>query len=319
MSMTVDTLIQNLSTQANAYNSAAYNYTYQATEQVKGDAQSTDSRFVPYIVPSIANQLDTTIPPELYGVPTTQIVDGLRAELELYFNEFFPDISTQYTTWIAEIADAVSTGVPLTLDNETANRQAQVFGEAEGIRIQRKLRAAWAGKGYTLPPGAMVGMVLDESDTRTEQLITGAIGNANKATDQVLSTYKIVLATALATSDARVAAVNAMSALIKTAAAIYSTDVDAKIAILKARAAAADAALAYYSAELKLDSVNTGLYKQNVQLAVQRFEKDGSLFFRNEGAQVESAIAGAVEAGKIAQAAFLSLNTIVSASTAGFA
>jgi hypothetical protein len=319
MSMTVDTLINNLSTRANAYNQTSYNYTYDAELQVEGDSQSTDARFVPYINPVSGTQLDTTLPAGLSGVPTTQIVDNLRAELELYFNQFFPDISTQYTLWLAEIARAVTTGVPLTLDNETANQQAQVFGEAEGIRAQRKLRAGFAGRGYSLPPGALVGMVLDESDSRTEQLITGAISNANKATEQVLSAYKTVLSTAMSTADARIAAVNAMSDLIKTAAGVYSADVDAKVAILKARAAAADAALAYYASELKLDSVNSNLYKQNVQLSVQRFEKDGSLFFRNESAQVEAAIAGAMGAGEIAQAAFSSLNTIVSSSTAGFA
>ena len=319
MSMSVDTLITNLTNQANAYNSAAYGYTYTAMTQVAGDALSTDARSVDYIAPPTTNTLDTTLPAGLAGTPTQAIVDSLRGELELYFDQFFPDISTQYNIWIGEMADAVTNGVPLTLDNQTANLQAQTMGEAEGIRIQRKLRAGWAGKGYSLVPGAMVGMVLDESDERTEKLISGAISNANKATEQVLSTYKTVLSTAISTADARVAAVNAMSALIKTAAAIYSTDVEAKVAMYKARAAAADATLAYYSAEIRLDTINTNLYKQNVQLATQRFEKDGQLFFRNEGAQVEAAIAGAVEAGKIAQAAFSSLNTIVSSSTAGFA
>lgn len=319
MSMTVDTLISNLTTQANSYNNAAYGYTSTAMTQVAGDALSTDAQFVSYITPPTTNTLDSTLPAGLAGTPTQQLVDNLRGELELYFAQFFPDISTQYNTWIAEIADAVTKGVPLTLDNQTANRQAQTMGEAEGIRIRRKLREGWAGKGYSLVPGAMVGMVLDESDERTEKLISGAISSANKATEQVLSTYKTVLSTAISTADARVAAVNAMSALIKTAAGIYSTQVDAQIAMYKARAAAADAALAYYSAEVKLDTINTNLYKQNVQLATQRFEKDGQLFFRNEGAQVDAAIAGAVEAGKIAQAAFSSLNTIVSSSTAGFA
>lgn len=317
MSMTVDTLIQNLSNQANSYNNISYGYTHTAGQQVEGNAQSTDSQFVNYIGPPSTTGL--TIPPSIAGMPSTQIVAALQAELNLYFNTFFPNISTQYNIWISEIADAVTTGVPLTLDNETANQQAQSFDEAAGIRARRKIRSGFSGKGYTLAPGAMVGMVLDESDERTERLITGAIGSANKATDQVISTYKTVLATAISTADARVAAVNAMSALIKTAAAIYSTEVESKIAMLKAQAAAADAALAYYSAELKLDQINTNLYKQNVQLATQRFEQDGKLFFRNESAQVDAAIAGAVEAGKIAQAAFSSLNTIVSSSTAGFA
>ena len=316
MSMTVDTLIQNLESQANSYNNTSYGYTLTAKNQVAGDSLSTDAQFVNYIAPP--STVGLVVPSGTSGVPTTQIVAALHAELTLYFNKFFPNISTQYNIWIAEIADAVTSGVPLTLDNETANRQAQSFGEAEGIRARRKLRSGFAGRGYSMPPGVMVGMVLDESDARTEQLITGAIGNANKATDQVIATYKTVLATAISTSDARVAAVNAMSALIKTAAAIYATDVESKVAILKAQAAAADAALAYYSAELKLDGINTNLYKQNVQLATQRFEKDGQLFFRNEAAQVDAAIAAATEAGKIAQAAFSSLNTIVSSSTAGF-
>jgi hypothetical protein len=314
MGIPVDTLITALEEQASAYNQTAYGYTVTAAASVLGNAGSIPTRTGWYAQANGQRLAD--IPP--VTITPADVVSDVQAALQRYFNQFFPSVSTQYNIWLAEIADAVTSGVPLTLDNETANRQAQSFGEAEGIRARRKLRSGFAGRGYSMPPGVMVGMVLDESDARTEQLITGAIGNANKATDQVIATYKTVLATAISTSDARVAAVRAMTDLILAAANVYSTEIDAQVAVMRAQEAATKAVLAYHDAEIRLDSANTNLYRQNSQLVVRRFEQEGQLFYMREAAQIEAAIAGAVEAGKIAQAAYSSLNTIVSASTAGF-
>lgn len=317
MSMSVDTLIANLASQANSYNNAAYSYTTTAKNQVAGESQSISLRKQDYIAPPATKDVLTITLAE--DRTTKEIVDDLKQKLNHYFDTFFPDVSDQYDVWIDKIKRAVERGVPLTLDNLEANRQAQDIDAGAGKRAQRTIRAGWASKGYSLPPGGLVGMVMDETDVRTEKLIAGAIGSANKATNAVVSAYKAVLSAAASTEEARISAINAMSNLIKTAAAIYSTETDAKVALYRERTAAAEAAMAYYAAETRLDGINTNLYKQNIQLEVQRFEADGKLFQRNEAAQAQAAIASAEEAGKIAQAAFSSLNTIVSSSTAGFA
>lgn len=318
MTYTVDTLIANLESKANAFYNAGFGYTNAAQGQVAGDAQAIEAKAVGYVAPPSTTTIDGDLPSWLYNSPAATIVKNLRAELELYFGKFFPNINTQYDVWIGHLVTAVNNGVPLTLDNHVANAQRQAFDKAEGMRAQRAIRASWSARGHCLPAGGMVGDILDESDKRTEQLIQGAIGSANQATEQVLNSYKTIISTALSTADARVAAVNAMSALISTAADIYRTDAEAKVAIARARVAAAEAALAYYSAETRLDSLNTNLYRQNTQFGVQRFGKDAELFFKNEAKQVDTAIAGAEQAAKIAQAAYSALNTVVSASTVGF-
>jgi hypothetical protein len=319
MAQTVDTLIQNLSNQAQSYSDTAYYYTSLAREEVTGAALTTDVQFVPYITkPSDTSQLDTSVPGWLQNAPAAAIVANLRADLERYFNEFFPNISENYNLWLAQLKRLVEEGTPLIEDNAKKNLMAQTFDTAEGKRAARKLRSGYSGKGLDLPAGVMVGAILDETDVRTEKLIDGAVTAANQAQQKHLNDYKTIISTAISTADARVAAVNAMSTLIQTAAAAYTSQIDAKVAVYKARAAAAQAALAYYEAESKLDEINTNLYKQNVDFAVQRFEVDGKLFFRTENAQVSAAIAAAEQSGTIAQASYSALNTIVSASTAGF-
>lgn len=318
MSMTVDTLIENLTTASNHFNNTAYGWTINAQNQVSGDPQATDGLSVNYLPARKGTGLNVDPPEGLSDKSALKIVKELKEDLERYFEDFFPDISDDYLDWIEEIKEAVKIGVPIRLDNKLMNQKAQILDTPVGARAQRKIRAVWAGRGYSMPPGAMLGMIVDETDERTERLVAGAIGSAEKATEQIIGAYKTVIKTAISTMAARQDALNAMSDLIKASAGIYAADIDAKLALYKARGAAAEAAMAYYSAETQLDKVNTDLYKFNVALSTQRFSVDGGLFFRNEAAQVEAAIASAQEAGKIAQAAFSSLNTIVSSSTVGF-
>ena len=319
MAMSIDTLISNIGSYAIDEGNNAYDYAWEAEQKANGTVMTTDARFVSYIAPPDISQLNIPLPPDLNNVPGRAIVDGISADLTRYFNRFFPGLSANYFQWLTLLKQAVENGVPITLDNSLLSAQRQAMGEQEGMRQKRTIRNAWAGRGYDKAPGALVGMTLDDIDSRTEKLIDGAVGAANQSVQVVLNGYKSVINTALATADARAAAVRAMTALMNTAIGVYTAKVDAATALLRARAAAAEAALAYYRAIMRLDELNTGLYQTNVGLATQRYQTDGSLFMRNEDAQVSAAIAKAEQAAKIAQAAFSALNTVSSASTVGFA
>ncbi len=312
----VDELIETIAVESRRYYDWAYAATNDARAFAGGSPVSVNPEYVQYIQKPTITPLDTGLGS---GVAATSIVAGLRDDLERYFNAFFPDVNARYAQWITQLKTAVETGVPLTLDNQLLNAQNQALDTAEGVRTKRKIRAEFSGRGYQLPPGAMVAAVLDESDMRTEKLITGAIGSANRAVDEVISSYKTVISASIATSDARVAAINAMSELIQVSASMYTAQSESTVALYRARSAAAEAAIALYNAELKVDEINASLYNKNVQIGLQNYEKVVQMYLRNEKFQVEAAVAGAHTAGKVAQAAFSALNTIVGSSTAGFA
>lgn len=317
MTQTIDTLIGNLESKAQNFSNQAFGYTVQGMQTSAGAPVVIPEQVIAYLTPG-ANQINISLPPDWDKAATLDIVNDIMVTLNAFFAKYYPAVSTEYTDWINKIASLVQNGVPIHEDNAKANLLNQQMDSYDGIRKQRAIREGYANRGYSLPPGVMVKAVLDDIDIRTEQLVGKSIGAANAATGQMVSSYKQVLSTAISTDRARTHAINAMSDLMRTASAMYSSDNEKKLAQLKAHAAAIEATLAYYRAELELDRINTNIYAQNADLRTQRFAVDGSFFGKNEGLQVQSAVSAAAQAARIAQAAYSALNTVVSASTVGF-
>lgn len=311
MAITVDTLIGDIQTDSLAHAAQAYGFVESARATAAGTPPVVGGKAVTYVTPTGFTTLSIAVPA---GVAQT-----VSDSLEAYFNKYFPDISTQFNAWLAALRQRVESGVPHVLPNDVANAQAQALDHAAGVRASRVSRSSVAAKGYSLPPGVLVGAILDESDQRTERLVAGAINSANTAGDALIKSYQTVISAALSASDARVAALNAMSALIREQAAAITLDAESRASMVGVKIAAARAAMAYYQALVNLDSTNTALLRTNANFEVTRFSKEGGLFYQNEEEQVRAAIAAAVEAGRVAQGAYSSLNTIVSASTVGFA
>lgn len=317
MSMTVDTLIQNLESKANSFSNSAFDFSVRGLNTAYGAPITIPDQVIAYVTPG-NNPLTIALPPEWNNADTLALVKELMDTLNAFFAKYFPNISTEYTDWINLLEQHIAAGVPIHEDNAEANLMRQELDAVEGARNKHTIRSGYSNRGFQLPPGVLVRDTLNDIDTRSAKLVTQSIGTASSATDGVVGAYKTLLSTAIATDSARVYALKAMSDLMRTAVDMYGANNDKKVALLRAQSEAVQATIAYYKAELALDDANTKIYDQNTKLRLQRFAVDGEFFGKNEGLQVQSALAASAQAARIAQAAYSALNTIVSSSTVGF-
>lgn len=316
MAMSIDTLIQNLSAAAESASATAYGYTNAASEEAKQTPLAVGDARVSYLTPS-GNRLNVDLPAGL-AKTASRAVGDLIDELDRFYAAFFPNVSAQYQAWLTRLAERLADGdIPLT-DNAAQNRYEQAMDRATGMRNATAIRAEWAARGYGLPPGEMVRAIQTDTDTRSEQLLARSVSAANQAVSELTGSYTTLLNAALATSDARITAIKAMTEMIRVTGQAYKLNADLQANVLHARSAAAQAAMAYYKAELELDDINTKLYQQNIGFDIQRFEKSAGYFMRNEADQTNAALARAGQAGRIAQAAYSALNTVTGASNVGF-
>lgn len=313
----IDTLISNLSSQSNSKFYAALDYAGYGKQAAGGNPVSIGEvdllKAVPYVKKESLSALDTAI-----EYPSDDVVGTVISDLTKYFDQFFPNVSEEYNTWVISLASLIKSGPSASVDNSLANKYSQTLDQANGLRAKREMRAAWASRGYCLPPGQMVGEIIDESDKRTEGLVAKAIAAADYSSEQNINAYKAIISTALSTSDARVAAVNAMAQLMITAASATEAYGKKIVMLNQTRAVAAKAAMAYYRAELELDALNAEIYNKSSGFVIQRFAKNADFFKKNESLQVSSAISAAETASKVAAAHFASLNTVASSATVSF-
>lgn len=314
----VDTLIGNLESAAQNKSSAAGSYVAQAKAEASGTPPQINPAVIQYVTspsggPS-GSGAGTAGTSYLTGAAKTALTDALTS----YYNTYFPNVEDDYNEWMAEIERLILNGTEVVPDNAAANQQAQIMDEMVGKRAQRLIRSSVAGRGYSLPPGILVGAVIDNTDERTEKLISGAISNASKATGSLVDTYKAVIAAASQTAANRVAALNAVSGIIKTMSGLYSARIDEQVADMDKYTAEKQILLEYFNAEAKLDALNLSLYKQASMATSSYVEKLSRVTTKSGISKAEAALASAINAGKVAQAAYSSLTTVVSASTAGF-
>lgn len=331
MATSIDELIQQIELDAQGYTTDATVTLSNALHDITGSNPTIDPSLAlvevgehtvigidgkAYVIKDryVAQSNFTTLPVELPPDIQSQITDTLKS----VFDSFFPNLEDTYNSWVTKLTSAISSGPRYMYDNSAASTQAQLMDTQAGIRASRTIRAEVSNKGYMMPPGLLVGMILDETDIRTERLVGIGIENATTATMKYVEGYKAVINAALAANDARIAAVEALAGYIRAEAGLIEATAQAKASVLQVRAAAAKAALAYYNAEVRLDEVNTSVFKANQDLALRRYTKEGSLWFRNMGDQVEDKMVLAEIAAKLAQSSFSAMNTVASASTYGF-
>lgn len=316
---TIDGIINFLDASAQSFASAAYGFSSSAQSYANAWPPHLGYASANYLSPiSATTDITDCLPPHLKISPVTDVVKNIHNDLVAYYTKYFPAISTEYTQWLNRLAHHIHNGVPVYENNELQNRYAQESAKNSNARTQRKLRAQHAARGFSLPSGMLLADTYDTVDELYTRAMEQSVATATKATQQLTDTYKTLISTALATDQSRLEALSAMSNLVRAAAGRYDAEMDRRAAIMSLRAAAINTTLAYYEAELKLDSINTNIYKANTDLFVSRFDKQAELLFKIAKQKVDAAIAAADSAAMIAQAAYASLSSVASSSQVSF-
>lgn len=392
MAMTVDTLIQNLETQASSFSNSAFARAKSAGEVAAGsmmwvpetDGWYLDENGVPkkandgppmpvpapppkapdtddidpvlfppgFAPPPLLKRKKPESPPVLgmwthpdWDAKHAQLfVAKMMATLNYFFRTYFPDLddnvyqrwmisrglatapvgggptatTSTYEQWLTQLQQGIASGPPAWQDNSQANLFRQHLDAVQGARNKREIRSAFANRGHELPPGVLIGATMDDIDARTVALTAGAVDAANAATSQLAQSYQQLLSTAISTRQSRVEAINAMSELMRATTAMYNGSIETRSAYISAHIAAAEKLITFQRGKLELDSINDQSHAKYSGMHADALLKNGSTFAKSEGMQVQSAIAAANQAARIAAAAYSALNTVVSASTVGF-
>lgn len=127
------------------------------------------------------------------------LLDMVQGKFRQFIADFMPAAQplSDAMAWLGNALHARNTGVPVHVEAQIHERnRARIHKETS--RQIATAKASWAGKGFTLPPGALVGMVQDLRRDQLEQLSTSSrelviyitekhIENARFAVEQLMS------------------------------------------------------------------------------------------------------------------------------------
>ena len=144
--------------------------------------------------------------------------DALLAMVQQGFKdfvaEFMPTHTGEAAQWLSDAIQARNTGIPLQVEAQIHERnRARIHKET--TRQVATAKATWAGKGFTLPPGALVGQVHELRRDQAEQLATSSRELAIYVSDKHIETIRFAIEQSVSMrASALSAALDYMKALI---------------------------------------------------------------------------------------------------------
>lgn len=145
---------------------------------------------------------------QLMVVERDALLDMVQEKFRDFIAEFMPAAGySDALQWLSDATQARNTGIPIQVEAQIHERNRARIAK-ETTRQIATAKATWAGKGFTLPPGALVGTVHDLRRDQLEQLATSSreltiyvtdkhIENARFAVEQSLNLRNQALAAAL--------------------------------------------------------------------------------------------------------------------------
>lgn len=137
-----------------------------------------------------------------------QLLGLVRHAFDDFAAKFLPESGEVQTAmqWLVDAIKANGTGIPIHIENQIWERDRARVGKETGRQVATAINS-WAAKGYSIPPGAMVGQVAAIRRDAHDQLSTSSreiaikvteihVENARFAVEQMLSLRNQALAQA---------------------------------------------------------------------------------------------------------------------------
>lgn len=234
----------------------------------------------------------------------------LTADISDFLDEWFPDfagcLKTQVDGWICDTIENGATGIPAAVENAIWQRSRE-RELRDAVRLEAEVSQEWAGRGFMLPPGALVVQLDQLRQEAANKVSTHSRDVAIKQAEIQIETIKFAVEQGIRLRLGIVAAIIdffraklGMHSLVKERAMAY---VDAKRALWQGAAAYYQALIAAEELHLKYDQIRIEAVTQSNAQFVEAVSR------RNES-EVHAAVAAADALGDIAAAAYGSLNTL---------
>lgn len=310
---TIASIIAGATATAAAYTDKATAATRDASTAARGYTLPQSS-LVPFevtaIEPEVPYVADATL---TYEANRIALIELMSTKLAEYYNTYYPlaaDAFDEATNWLVNAITVGGTGIKAGIEDQIWQRgRTRII--TEGKRVEAKMVNAWAARGFTLPPGALVGGL---KEMRFEQLAKNSELSSTVAIKQAeLEIENIKFAVDLAIKS-RLAAMDSATNYIR--ALMLAPDAASRIALLNSdvRAKMISSTADLYRARLQRDELV--LRSSNAdQDTKQGDTKIGvEAFYRGIDNEVKASMAAADTYGKAAAAALSSLNTVASSS-----
>lgn len=232
--------------------------------------------------------------PELGGNEADSIVARLESSFSQLLAEHFPGAET-YTahaeTWINRALTTGGTGISAPLETQVWERERNRTLK-ESARASDEAATAWAARGYSMPPGALLHAQALIEQTAQEKLGESSRERAVKSIEAELENVRLAMNKAI---DTRTAAVNAAVEYVRVTVNADSIDLQKKQLVQQAYTTLVNALLESYRASLSgADlALRAGIAQQQTDLEVLKTE--AQLFAQNIQQSVQAA-AAAVQA-----------------------
>lgn len=310
---TVQTIIDNAITVADAQNTAAAAYAATAITAANGAAVMGSSSFsftpnpgdLGVVIPSMADQTNQM---PLFQSMYDQIKDDLVAQFATFFATYFPNECTyleQAEQWICDTLTSGGTGINAAVEAQIWERDRnRVLREAS--RVEDELLVGWSSKGYPLPPGALVYAAYRVNADAQDKISQFSRDVAIKQAEIEIENVRFAVQQAI---SLRVSAVQAASAYIAALAKAADLGVQFSQQSANAQSELINAATNYYRARVAVEEIKYNVKAKNadLRLATQKADVEAAL-------QRVSNVSGAASqaaraAGDVAAAALNALHS----------
>lgn len=257
----------------------------------------------PVNIPANASGLDTA----LFNSTYQRIIDDLSDQFANFFTTYFPlnrALIEACEAWLSNAVVNGGSGINSTVEERLWQRDRDRI-TSEAATVEQEAVAAWAARGFPLPPGAANASVLGVQRKRVADVNAVSREVVIKSWEAELENIRFAIKTSI---DYRVAAVQAASDYIRALALAPQLATQLATASSDAQARLISAATGYYNARISVAQLaqqrNLAITDQNLNAAVQT-SQNAVAYSR---LRADTALGGAQSLGQQAAAALNAVN-----------
>jgi len=274
--------------------------------------------FTPNVVEPIVNipqQAQGASIAEFYQIATA-VINQLAGLFADYIADYFPGSISLYDEtrdWLFNAIQNGGTGIHASVEDQIWQRdRARVIAESE--RAEDELLTAWAGRGYTIPPGSLIYGMQQVQKEAADRISQASRDVAVKQAEMEVENVRFAIGNAkelyLGSLGAAADYIRALSIGPSSAQAIIPSITDSQARLIQA-------ANSYYQSRIGVEELKLKASMPPAEYDQAARMKNGDLQMAEIDARIRAAIAAAQSMGTQAAAALNGLHA--SASTSGSA
>ena len=247
---------------------------------------------------------------QAYGNQLNNFLSRFNTGLSGFLSSYFPEIAgciRDYSDdWICDTILNGGTGIPANIEQQIWDR----VRDRESIQAKQNIDNAtheWAGRGFTLPQGALVARVQAAQQDQIDKVSQAERDHAIKAMEIEIENIRFAVEQAV---KLRLGAVAALVDYIKAYFLPQQAAMDYAKGVTDAHYRYYESMRAYYSAVVAFQGLIIDVRKANLSKAVTENQTFANLVASTTQSRAQAAAAAAAHLGRAAAGALGAINTL---------